>query len=172
MTPVFSSELLLGLLRAAAKSEVEICGILRARGARIVRADPAANVAADPARHFEIDPAALLGAYRDARTPGAADIAGWYHSHPGGRPDPSPTDAARADPDGRLWLILGHGVARLWRAVADGAVHGRFDPVRFAIADDRDEAENAKHIEKSRLAVQMDPTGRTLSSVRERDMSR
>ncbi|WP_443024960.1 Mov34/MPN/PAD-1 family protein [Sphingomonas sp. Leaf4] len=155
MTPVFSSELLLALLHEGAASPVERCGILRGEGARIVRADATANVAPDPARHFEIDPAALLAAHRDARG-GGAGIAGWYHTHPGGRPDPSPTDAAQAAADGMLWLIVGHRTARLWRAVADGAVHGRFDPVAFTV-------ELPNRVEKKCLAVHMEDGERTVS---------
>ncbi len=155
MMPIFSSELLLALLREGAVSRVERCGILRCEGARIVRADATANVAPDPTRHFEIDPAALLAAHRDARG-GGAGIAGWYHTHPGGRPDPSPTDAAQAAADDMLWLIVGHHTARLWRAVAGGAVHGRFVPVAFTV-------ELPNRVEKKSLGVHMDDAGRTLS---------
>ena len=38
---------------------------------------------------------------------------GHYHSHPNGSAEPSPRDLAAAEP-GRLWLIIGGGVARLW----------------------------------------------------------
>ncbi|MEP9400868.1 Mov34/MPN/PAD-1 family protein [Sphingomonas silueang] len=165
MTPLFSSDLLLALLRAAADSRIELCGLLRGEGRRIVAADPAANVAADPARTFEIDPAALFAAHRDARRPGGAAVVGCYHSHPSGDPMPSATDAAQAAPDGMLWLILGHAQARLWRAVAAGAVHGRFDPVRFGIAD-------VGNVEKKWLTVHMDVAGQKLLSAPEREPPR
>ncbi len=155
MEPEISSELMAGLLRVANESAVEICGILREEEGRITHAEPAHNVAADPARHFEIDPAALFAALRDARR-GGAGIAGWYHSHPSGSADPSATDAAQAAPDGKLWLILGGGTARLWRAVADGARHGRFDPVAFTVKD-------GGHVEKNCEAVHMDRAGRTMT---------
>jgi desampylase len=165
MNPVFTSEVLLPLIRAGADSATEICGILRGEGPRIVQADPAANVAADPARHFEIDPAALLAAYRDARRSGAAAVAGWYHSHPSGDPAPSATDAAQAAPDDMLWLIVGGNFGRLWRAVPQGERHGRFDPVRFDVV-------HPNRVDKSCEAVQMDATGRTLSPVWKRELPR
>jgi proteasome lid subunit RPN8/RPN11 len=158
MNPVFTSEVLLAVIGAGVDSATEICGILRGDGPNIVRADTAANVAADPARHFEIDPAALLAAHRDARRPGAVGVAGWYHSHPSGDPAPSVTDAAQAAPDGMLWLIVGGNFGRLWRAVPDGARHGRFDPVRFDVVQ-------PNRVDKSCAAVQMEVIGRTLSSV-------
>ncbi|PXA97135.1 hypothetical protein DMC47_15385, partial [Nostoc sp. 3335mG] len=95
MGVTISSELLRRLLAEGTGSAQEVCGILRGTGDRIEAAVAARNVAADPARHFEIDPAALLAAHRDARR-GGADVIGWYHSHPSGDPDPSPTDAAQA----------------------------------------------------------------------------
>jgi desampylase len=106
----------------------EVCGLLFGSPDRIEAATPARNVAADPARRFEIDPAALLAAHRAMRA-GGPRLVGHYHSHPTGSAEPSPRDAADAVPDGALWLIIGGGEARLWRAVEAGAVHGRFDPV-------------------------------------------
>lgn len=156
MRPTISSETLRRLLDEAAASRHEVCGVLRGIGEGIERADPAANVAADPARHFEIDPAALFAAHRDARRGGAA-VLGWYHSHPSGNADPSATDAAQAAADGRLWLIVGGGIARLWRAVANGERHGRFDAVAFDVID-------GGHVEKNREAVHMDRAGRTMTS--------
>lgn len=128
--PRISSALLRRLVRLA-DSGPERCGILRGRGTRVVRIDLTENVAADPLTHFEIDPAALIAAHRSARRRGALEILGWFHSHPQGAPEPSPTDAASAAADGSLWLIAGRGTARLYRAVDSGALHGRFDPVAF-----------------------------------------
>lgn len=112
----------------AAAGAREACGLLLGAGGRVERALACANVAADPARRFEIDPATLLAAHRLART-GGPQVLGHYHSHPGGSPVPSPRDAADAAADGALWLIVGAREARLWRAVANGRVEGRFDPV-------------------------------------------
>jgi proteasome lid subunit RPN8/RPN11 len=117
----------------AARAGREACGLLLGQGARVAAAQVCANVAADPSRWFEIDPAALLAAHRAARAGGPA-VVGHYHSHPGGSPVPSPRDAAAAAPDGALWLIVGATEALLWRAVAAGAVEGRFNPVACAAA--------------------------------------
>ncbi len=117
---------------AAAAAPDEACGIVVGAGDRIAAAVPAANVAAARSHAFEIDPQALIDAERRARRGGPA-VLGWYHSHPNGVAGPSPTDAARALPDGRLWLIAAGGAVRAWRAVAGGAVHGRFAPVALAL---------------------------------------
>lgn len=113
---------------ATAVGGLEACGLLLGTGDRIEAATMAANVAADPARRFEIDPAHLIAAHRAARGGGAA-ILGYWHSHPSGLAEPSATDAAMADPDGRVWAIVAGGAIRWFRAVPDGALHGRFDPI-------------------------------------------
>ncbi len=115
----------------AAAPDEEVCGLLLGGEGHVAEAMPCRNVAADPAGFFEIDPAQPLAAHRAARSGGPA-VLGHYHSHPGGSPVPSARDAAGAAPDGSLWLIVGAGEARLWRAVADGAVEHRFDPVPCA----------------------------------------
>ena len=119
----------------AAGSGREVCGILftRETGA-VVAAQRCDNVAADPARRFEIDPVALIAAHRAARRGGPV-IVGHYHSHPGGSATPSIADAAAAAPDGSVWLIVAPGEMQAWRAVRDGAVHGRFDPLTLVVAD-------------------------------------
>jgi proteasome lid subunit RPN8/RPN11 len=119
-----SRSLLARLVAEAAAAHEEICGLLLADGTPVA----CRNVHPEPSRHFEIDPAALIAAHRAGRGGGAA-IIGHYHSHPSGDPTPSVTDAQDAAADGAIWLILGGGTARAWRAVRDGAVHGRFDPV-------------------------------------------
>lgn len=128
-----SSELLARIVAEAEASGTEICGLLLGRGDAIEAAVACRNVAADPRTRFEIDPGALLAAHRRARTSGAALI-GHYHSHPGGVPVPSACDAAEAAADGSIWLIVGKGMWRAWRAVADGPVQGRFEPVSMIVA--------------------------------------
>lgn len=116
------------LAAARASPTVEICGLLLGRAGRVERIVPCANVAADPARRFEIDPAALVAAHRAARV-GGPGVIGHYHSHPDGRAEPSPRDAADARADGSVWIIVAADVMTAWRAVADGRLHGRFEPV-------------------------------------------
>jgi desampylase len=133
MAVTIASERLAGIVAEAQRFvSVEICGLLLGTGDRIEAAPRCRNVAADPARRFEIDPAELLATHRAARAGGPAVI-GHYHSHPTGDPAPSRQDAADAAPDRSLWLIVGGGEARLWRAVADGEVHGRFEPVALRV---------------------------------------
>lgn len=94
---------------------------------------PATNVHVTPATHFELDPAVLFRALRAGRA-GHDRVIGHYHSHPSGSIAPSATDAASAPPDGVVWIITAAGEIAAWRAVRDGAVHGRFDPLVLAIA--------------------------------------
>jgi proteasome lid subunit RPN8/RPN11 len=114
----------------AAEDAQEICGLLLGRDPVIGDIRPAANVAPDPFRHFEIDPAVLIAAHRDARS-GGLPVMGHYHSHPSGRVEPSATDAASANPDGSLWLIVASGSATLWRAEQGGAGQVQFVPIRL-----------------------------------------
>ena len=132
MTPLISRASLTRLMRDAAQSrDAEICGVMRGRGRDVRQLLPAANVAEHPQRRFEIDPAVLLRCHRLARRPGGMEILGYYHSHPGGDPVPSQTDAAMAQPDGKLWLIVTGAEARMWRAGPQGSMYQRFDPVAF-----------------------------------------
>lgn len=112
----------------------ECCGLLLGDrvAMRVERIVPAANVAADPEHCFEIDPIALLAAHKAARA-GGPQIVGHYHSHPTGEAVPSATDAALAQGDGEVWLLAGRGGAlRAWRALPDGALHGRFEALEIA----------------------------------------
>jgi proteasome lid subunit RPN8/RPN11 len=113
MTVTISASQLDGILAEVASSPAhEICGLLLGEGFRIDRAVAAANVAHDPAQWFEIDPAALFAALRAERA-GGPRVIGHYHSHPNGSAEPSPRDAAAAEP-GKLWLIVAGGTARMW----------------------------------------------------------
>jgi desampylase len=106
------------LAEAAENPDREICGLLFGSVARIEQAVATANFAARSEDTFEIDPAALIAAHRAERA-GGPRLVGHYHSHPSGSAEPSARDAAAAEP-GSLWLILGGGEARLWRAGAQG----------------------------------------------------
>ena len=125
-----SRALLRRIIDEAAASPDEVCGLLFGSPQRIDAAQRCRNVAESPADSFEIDPAALLAAHKAARGGGRA-IVGCYHSHPGGIAEPSPRDAAAAAADDSLWLIVGSGEARLWRARRDGT---GFDPVEIETA--------------------------------------
>lgn len=121
-----SSDLLAAIIADAAGADEEVCGLLLGRGNRVETRLACRNVAAEPAVSFEIDPAQLIAAHRAARS-GGPTVLGSYHSHPGGIAEPSARDAAAAAPDGSLWLIIGAGSAKLWRATAQGRYIGRFD---------------------------------------------
>ncbi len=127
-TALIGKEVLRQILAHAAASPVEVCGLLFGTADAIVAARPCRNVAPEPATAFEIDPAQLIAAYRAERA-GGLRIVGCYHSHPSGDPTPSRRDAADAAPNGWWWLIVGGGEAALYRAVPDGAIHGRFEAV-------------------------------------------
>ncbi|WP_308912029.1 M67 family metallopeptidase [Pseudokordiimonas caeni] len=98
----------------------EACAMLMGAPDHVVGHVPSPNVTeGDPARHFEIDPALLLRLHREAREGGPA-IVGVWHSHPGGRPEPSDEDRARSVEPSWVWLITavqgGRCETRCWRA--------------------------------------------------------
>lgn len=87
---------------------LEACGLLTApmdAPNKIGRVVFARNVAEDPLTTFEIDPQTLIDCHRSARNKGER-VVGCFHSHPNGKALPSPTDRARADENGFLWLII------------------------------------------------------------------
>jgi proteasome lid subunit RPN8/RPN11 len=87
----------------------ECCGVLVGRGRRVAFAVRMRNVAASPTR-YRLDDRAhidLRKTLRAFRPPLA--IVGVYHSHPEGRPDPSPTDLAEAHYPEWVHVIVGGG---------------------------------------------------------------
>lgn len=122
------------LAHAASAHPLECCGLLLGSDQEIETAQACANVADDPATGFEIDPAALIAAERAMRQ-GGPQLIGHYHSHPNGRSEPSPRDAASAAADGRLWLIIAGRAVTAWQAVRGGALHGAFEPVALRLSD-------------------------------------
>jgi proteasome lid subunit RPN8/RPN11 len=111
----------------------EACGILLGRhlsGERSIIDALAVtrNVHPAPATHFEIDNQALIDTHRSMRAGGPA-ILGYFHSHPGGPAEPSPTDQAMSARDGAIWAIAGKEGVRLWRDTADG-----FRPLSYDVA--------------------------------------
>ena len=111
----------------------EACGLLLGEPGRIEVAVVAENVAKSPETRFEIDPTALFAALRAERT-GGPKLLGYWHSHPSGDATPSATDAAMAEPDGKLWLILGGAEMTCWQARERG-LHGRFAAVELVRAE-------------------------------------
>jgi proteasome lid subunit RPN8/RPN11 len=85
----------------------ECCGLIEGiRAGAVVRVaalHPARNLSGEADR-FEIDPADHFRALHAARERGQA-IVGCYHSHPNGRPEPSPRDGDGAGEHGFVWLI-------------------------------------------------------------------
>ncbi len=121
-------------MAAIVASPKECCGLLLGQNLRVSNYLKANNVADNPERHFEIDPAVLIAAERAARCDGP-DILGYFHSHPTGNTEPSTTDAKNAAPDGRIWLILNGSEASAWRAVEDGEIFDRFEPISLECKD-------------------------------------
>lgn len=106
---------LLDEIRAHAVStpDLEVCGLLLGHDLCVEAVLPATNVAACPAAFFEIDPAVLIAVHKATRAGGPALI-GCYHSHPNGRAEPSPRDAAQAE-EGAVWVIAADGQLSAWR---------------------------------------------------------
>jgi proteasome lid subunit RPN8/RPN11 len=143
MAVEISSALVLRIMRSVRTASlcdgqyrvIEHCGILRGRDERITAADFASNVSDEPEKSFEIDPAALIAAYRKERRAGGLRVIGFFHTHPDGSCAPSKRDAENAAPDGKIWLIASNEGAILWRAVENGAIHGRFEHVIFDLRE-------------------------------------
>lgn len=89
----------------------ECCGLIEgARDSESFRVSAlhSARNLAGPADRFEIDPRDHIDAIRRARANGRG-IIGCYHSHPGGKAEPSVTDLAGAGEEDFLWLIEAGG---------------------------------------------------------------
>ena len=118
---------------AAQAAPKEACGLLLGAGGVIEEARTCANLAVNPLRFFEIDPAALIAAHRAERGGGPA-LLGYWHSHPSGRAEPSAEDQRQASGDGKIWAIIGSGIAqaevRFWRDERQG-----FVALSYAVAD-------------------------------------
>jgi proteasome lid subunit RPN8/RPN11 len=93
--------------RAAAPRECcgLIEGILQDQEARATTVHPVSNLAT-AADRFEIDPAEHIRLLRQVRET-RRTIIGCYHSHPNGKPEPSPYDRECASDDEFIWLIAG-----------------------------------------------------------------
>jgi proteasome lid subunit RPN8/RPN11 len=96
---------------AAIAAPRECCGLVEGLcdgdTFRVTAFHPARNLAKEVDR-FDIDPRDHLAAAKVARDRGRR-IIGCYHSHPGGAARPSARDAAGAEEENFLWLIVAGG---------------------------------------------------------------
>ncbi|MCW3848362.1 M67 family metallopeptidase [Sphingomonas sp. LB-2] len=114
--------------RAAADAAPrEACGLLFGDRDRIDAVQVTENVSETPETRFEIDPKALFAALKAERA-GGAKLVGYWHSHPRGDATPSATDAAMAEADGKLWLIVAGEAVTAWQAQGPG-----FEPVDLGV---------------------------------------
>ena len=111
---------------------LECCGLLLGTREEVSAIKLTANVADQPAVTFEIDPSQLIAAQKAERQ-GDAQLTGYFHSHPGGKAEPSETDAQMALPDGRIWMIIAGENITAWRAQENGKLHDRFCSVTIDI---------------------------------------
>jgi desampylase len=134
VTLAVSRSVLIGIRRISADlAPHEACGLLFGAGDAVTAFQATENVAETPERRFEIEPAALFAALRAERG-GGPMLAGYWHSHPGGRAEPSATDRAMAAADGRLWLIVAGAAVTAWRAMPNGGAT-RFEPQAIIATD-------------------------------------
>ena len=95
---------------ARAAFPMECCGLIEGtatpEGWRATALHGSRNLAADPAQNFLIDPQVHFDLLRRLRGTERA-IIGCYHSHPGGRAEPSERDRDEAIDNGFVWLIAG-----------------------------------------------------------------
>jgi len=101
------------ILQAAARAYPnEACGLIEGAdtsdGWRAEVLHESANLAKDPTRHFLIDPEIQFALLRKQRGT-ERRLVGCFHSHPGGRAQPSATDRAEAYESGFLYVIAAGG---------------------------------------------------------------
>ncbi len=93
------------LHHARSSPDVEVCGLIAARGGRPQRCIPVPNVADQPQRLFVMDPARQIAAQRRMREQGE-ELFGIYHSHPHSPAEPSSTDLEQAGYPEALYIIV------------------------------------------------------------------
>jgi len=84
----------------------EVCGLLVGDAQQVTQVIPVANVAQDPEHHYMLDPHALSQHLPQIVNSGQ-ELIGFYHSHPSGKPIPSPTDIKEAHYPDSVYLIVG-----------------------------------------------------------------
>lgn len=104
---------------------IEVCGLVwQAREYQCVA--PLRNVHADPTRYYAVDGKELVAAYASMDRMDGEPLA-FYHSHPGGKPDPSEQDMLGALNEGLHYLIAYPWVPEFEKDKA--ALHGIQGPV-------------------------------------------
>ena len=97
------------VIHASEGTPAEVVGVLAGeRGAdrsRVDRAHRADNVAETPGSRYEIAPVEELALLERIEDDGL-DVVGFYHSHPRGPAEPSPTDARLAAWPGHSYVIV------------------------------------------------------------------
>jgi proteasome lid subunit RPN8/RPN11 len=86
----------------------EVCGVLggnRGATSHARTVHRAENVASDPRIEYRIDPTEQLALMEEVEAAGE-DVVGFYHSHPRGPAEPSPTDRRRATWTDRSYVIV------------------------------------------------------------------
>ena len=107
---------------------IECCGLLATRDGVVTEIHRAKNAENSPYR-FKLDPLETRRIER-AIDDADADLAGFYHSHTGSEPRPSPTDIRAMGPlfgPPFVHFVIGvadraHPIARVWY-IEDGAAH-------------------------------------------------
>lgn len=93
------------LHQAQSSPDVEVCGLIAARGGRPQRCIPVPNVSEQPQRLFAMEPARQIDAQRRIREQGE-ELFGIYHSHPHSPAEPSATDLQQAGYPDALYIIV------------------------------------------------------------------
>lgn len=89
---------------AQAHPTLEVCGFVWCLGEQQV-VNPLRNTHPDPTRYYSVDARELAEVYRVMDQRGGEPLA-FYHSHPGGKPDPSEQDMLGAMNVGMHYLIV------------------------------------------------------------------
>lgn len=97
---------------AEAEHDREVCGLVWATGAGVQTVHPLPNVHSDPVHYYRTAPKDVRHAFDLMDREGAEPLA-WYHSHPGGKADPSEEDSLGAFNIGMHYLIAYPEKARL-----------------------------------------------------------
>lgn len=118
---------------AREQPEEEICGLLGGRDGVPRTVYRVANAAEDRARRFVMAPAEQIAAMRTMRAAGEA-LAGIYHSHPLGYPEPSATDVELAAYPGVAYFVLAPAAAPELRAYCFNGT--RFEPLAIELVED------------------------------------